>query len=525
MRGVFAYVRVGGGKTLIACLMGTVLRARQTLVFTRAPLVDDMMREYRLVAIPHFQTYGNTTAISYDMLSEDTSTALLRTYYERFGDELAIVCDEADALANLTASRTIRIARFLKAHPTVPFCMMTGTIQRNSVKNYAHLAEWALRGASPVVSPKSAAELDALAACIDVKGKPGEREWGYGHELVKWAFPAQNFHNKDGFTVPFHLLDTEERRLVVQCANRERIRSAKGVVFSDAETAEDYKGEVRVCEWHIDTPDVVENALYELEAGGVKPNGDACVTAAEQWFTGVCLSFGFFYHWVWPNNEPDEQWLEARKQWSKYWRSEIKNYADEYYDSELLIRNAVLADPRHPGNEALRPWLEQSRKRWNGQPHPPTRDVWLSRFAVDAVARWARAQPQPAIVFYQTDAMEKALRAVGFETFGRGTDVQSIEKPRTIAASWRVHGIGKRLHRYNRALVTEAPKSGSLIEQLIGRMARPKQLSPFVDYTFPLHTGPLVSNWAQTLKENASTQTLADFKFNLTRAIMRTEHG
>lgn len=509
MRGAVIVIPVGGGKTLIATLAGTVLGAANTIIFTRAPLVEDMWREWRTNTTVNFRTTGDITVVSHDLLGRPEQANFLREQYARFGDRLAIVCDEVDALKDVSTRRTGRLGRFLRDCPNVPFVAMTGTLQHKSVKDYAHLCDWALRENSPVVSPASQVELDALFACTSVKGIPDYKAWLHGKRLSDWAFTPTPMDVWDDY-------NNETKRHLVSGALAERIRTARGVVVSEHQTENDYKGEIRIRLAECDVPPEIDAALDELALDGLKPNGDVCVGAAELWFAAVCLSHGFFYYWVWPNNTPDDAWLDARRVWAKWVRTYLKRNPIDGSDSEYLLRTQIAQQPWHPGYKALQPWLVQSQKRWNGKPTPPTREVWLSDWYARKVVEHVRHAP-PTIVFYATGAMGRKLHKLGLDVYGVGSDIQHIPA-RTLAASRKVHGVGKRLHHFSRAFVCEPSKSAAGNEQLIGRMARPRQESPFVEVTYPVHTEVLSDGWDDCVKQTALNQYLNNYPLAITRA-------
>jgi superfamily II DNA or RNA helicase len=81
--------------------------------------------------------------------------------------------------------------------------------------------------------------------------------------------------------------------------------------------------------------------------------------------------------------------------------------------------------------------------------------------------------------------MEQGLREAGFDVYGKGTDLHG--PARTVAASYRVHGEGRNLQEWSHALVLEPPQSPQRWEQLLGRMHRPGQNAPYVQYDICTH--------------------------------------
>jgi len=188
---------------------------------------------------------------------------------------------------------------------------------------------------------------------------------------------------------------------------------------------------------------------------------------------------GFWLRWDWAAvGGRDEAWLEAKRQWAHVCRSELERASAPGYDSPSLVLEAVLrrADVRSPVYAAAYAWFQVMDR-----PEPPREAVWVDKFLVD----WALAQPGAPILWYQSDAMEQALRDAGVETFGSNTFLQGPR--RRVAASIRVHGTGTQLQPWDTAIVLEPPMGAAAWEQLLGRMHRPGQTAPAVTFKVCTH--------------------------------------
>ena len=464
-RGLFAPIRVGGGKTLISHLAPVVLGAKVGLVFTTAPNVEPSTRAFHRDCVPNFRTVP-VVVRSYDSLSTAGSTDYLERFADRFGDAFCIVTDECHKLRNLDAARTKRMGRFLLAHPGVTFAALTGSVTKHGLHDFAHLAEWALGRASPVPRPHHAAILDAWAQAIDSDGRPGPREWQAVAPLVAWAGPERG-------------TDTETKRTVARRALARRIRSAPGVVTSVDGDGHDGALEIRVRP--VEMPSAVEEAIRVVKTTDVKPNGDVVTDDLDAARTARQLAAGFYYLWQWPDGKPDTAWLEARSRWHRHVRAELSSNSVEGYDSPFLVAGKIAREAevgvRSAMHEAWRAWDGQRHKRWFGEKTPPTVPVWIDAFLVADAIRWANEQEhrkEPGIVWYKHRAVEELLVASGMPVYGAGSRIDE-DRPHVCAASIRSHGTGRNLQKWHRSLVLEPPADGEGWEQLVGRQHREGQ--------------------------------------------------
>ena len=126
------------------------------------------------------------------------------------------------------------------------------------------------------------------------------------------------------------------------------------------------------------------------------------------------------------------------------------------------------------------------------RPQPPTKPVWLSDFLVRAAGAWVLEQLSarpgtPVSVWYEHTALGAALEQLGLPLYGSGSDPQTSTDD-ALACSIIAHGTGKNLQRTPTMLVLNWPRSGSTVEQLIGRAHRPGQLADAVDVHYLSHT-------------------------------------
>ena len=161
--------------------------------------------------------------------------------------------------------------------------------------------------------------------------------------------------------------------------------------------------------------------------------------------------------------------------------------SDEGYDSPMLVSNRIGREYQEGRRLAIhRAWAEWQEQKV--KPAPPTEAVWLDHYLVDHALAWQARQRKPSILWYGSDAVGQELRARGVQVYGAGA-----EPPREAhdcAMSIQAHGIGKNLQAWERQLVIEPPSSGTIWEQLLGRMHRQGQEADEVSCRVMHHAEP-----------------------------------
>jgi hypothetical protein len=468
--GLLAPIAAGRGKTIPALLAPLVLDCDFALVLTKAGIVAQMRRNYE--GLRSSFAVRPIRIVSYDVLSRESSSRLLDQFVERFDpSRVVIVCDEAHCLADPKSTRTRRVLRFARANPAVRWVMLSGTLLKRSVADFAHLAELALRESSPVPSAgvygtRSISHLDSWSACIDKDGRPAPEDWHTVAPLAAFA------------GVSLEGLRGEGKRSAIRGAFAERLRTAPGVVMSLGDEVE-ASLRLRLLE-DPEPPPEVRKALATLDATGEDPGGEIHLDPLAIWRKARELSAGFYYRWKWPNGAVDEAWVDARRAWHGAVRKELEHRADVDHDSPLLVSRTVEADlARTAAGERVelrrvhRTWPVWKRERV--KPEPSTEAVWISAYlVVDAIHR-ARASKLPAIVWYCSGAVEAYLRQhAGFPVYGSG-DALPESPAHTCAASWKAHGTGRNLQAWSVSIWLELPDGGDAWEQLLARQHRTGQ--------------------------------------------------
>jgi hypothetical protein len=457
--GLIGPVGVGGGKGLLTMLLPHALRSRRPLLLLPANLLETFHMEYRKFK-PHFNVATNLKVLTYSALSVASGADFLNRYQPDL-----IIGDEAHNLRHPESTRTKRLLRYSRAFPETRHCYLSGTLTKRGLRDYAHLAELALGPNAPL--PLDLGELLAWANCVDADGRPSDGDWRvFAPMLPEW----EEFYD-------------ENRKARGRDAFMTRFRSSFGVVASD----ESQLGvSLYFRERSLEEPDAIREARLDLRQTWCRPDGEELVSALEVYRVESQMSSGFYYVWDWPDGIVDEEWMEKRASWHKAVRRLLKRN-DPQYDSPMRVALGVARGTLRDSEAA------EAYVAWCGvkdRPRPPTRAVWLSDFLVRWAGEWALerlAKKEPGIVWYEHTALGEALGALGLPVYGPGRDPQTA-RDSVLAASITAHGTGKNLQRFAHSLVVNWPSSGTVVEQLVGRMHRPGQLADEVVVEYPAHT-------------------------------------
>jgi hypothetical protein len=472
--GLFGPIGVGAGKSDISLLLPVVMRSKVAVLLVPANLREKVFQQDYPTLVQHYrlprlanakvQTLDAECVLhvhSYNELSSANQHDLL----ERLQPDL-VICDEAHALRHPSAARTRRFLNYFRAHRDTRLCVLSGTMTSKSIKDYAHLAWLSLRENAPV--PTKWTVLEEWAAALDsgpVLAPPGA--------LLKFCRDAEPV--REGF--------------------RRRIVETPGVVA----TSEGAIGTSLVfSERPLRVPPDVKTALKTMRETWTTPDdGEAFDDILTLHRYARQLAAGFYYRWIWPRNEPATvraTWLDARKAWNREVANFLTYRAKPGIDSPLLLAKAC-ADGRVSS---------MNYERWaavRDTAKPDVEAVWLDDYLVDDAIDWGRESA--GIVWYEHAALGvRIAEKGGFPLFGPGADGILKERgTRTIVASIKAHGTGKNLQCYSRNLVTTAPTSGTVWEQLLGRTHRPGQEADEVTIDVYRHTLEMRSAMTKALRD------------------------
>lgn len=456
-RGLYLQARVGAGKTLVSALLPTVLAPlgyKRPLVLVPANLLQKTRHEFEAARrdwkVPDFYMLESYTALALEKNA--------RLLYDKRPD--VIICDEANKLRRLKDSAAPkRIERWLSESPQTAFFAMSGTFRKNRITDYAHLLNWALRGASPL--PQDAEELENWSLAIDQAD----------------AFGLTSFCKYVGDVTSY-----EHAKAVYKA----RLLGTPGVIVSD----DSYEGSQLIvraiyAEARLDAEFQQLRELYQRPDGwdlvdtSEESEANDFAAAGSVWNVARQLALGFYYTC---DPQPPREWMQARRAWCAFVREVIKTGA---LDTEKQVRSACESGARPP-DEYLRWFAIKDSFRPNRKP------VWLHDAALQYAKQWGAQGP--GVIWVDHTAFGEQLSAeTGWAYHGEGgldpsgRMIESASPNEVVIASRRANQYGRNLQRnWCRGLVMAAPNSGIECEQMLGRMHRDEQPSPWVTYDFYL---------------------------------------
>lgn len=501
--GALLPIGTGHGKTLLSLLAADALGALRPLILVPPSMLVSFklaMGEYN----KSFKIPANLRWLAYSNLSSPKSSDLLKKLRPD-----VLVGDEAHNLRYFDAARTKRVKAYLDAHPDTRCVWMSGTLTSTGVRDYAHLAQWALRAGSPLPLTSNYNALQSFAMVLDAKAT---RESGGGGRFVSsaqhadWVRFSPLFPDWDAYADDTEDADADEENPEARISPRvhearrrfrTRLATCPGVVTTQDPSS---RASLLFRPRDVTVPEVVVAHLEQLEKTWRRPDGEELVDAIAKWRCGRQISQGFFYRWRWPNGEVDTEWMRTRSGWLRAVREVVK-HGETHLDSEANVRKQTLLyvagdhESLVWGNDALasawREWEPHSRKRWGRLTTPPTETVWLDDFIIrDALAWLEEPGNEKGLVWYEDTAIAIRLAKEGIPVYGSGTNPEEIEGRFAAALSLDVHADGKNLQKHSVNLVLSWPTSGKVAEQFISRTHRAGQLADEVRFDYYNHTEP-----------------------------------
>lgn len=448
--GLFAPVRVGGGKTLISLLAPVVSFAARPLLLVPAALIGKTRHDeaaYRA----DWQLGPWIKIMSYELLGRAQAADTLTEWQPDL-----IIADEAHRLKNPRAACTRRVRRYMREHPETKFVAMSGTITKRSILDYAHILHWCIQpGAAPL--PRGYNDLELWADALDErKGQLRRADPGALKRLCD---------------VPeLELWDAGEQRRAARLAFRRRLQDTPAIICSD-ETPIDASITISDLNPRQDLPEI-DAAFRTLRSTWETPDGWPIVDGLAMFRHARELALGFYYVW---DPRPPREWLEARKEWAAYAREILRH--SQTLDSELQVREAYADSPECRAWVAIRDSFE-----------PNTVPVWLTDDVIDVCAKWMDRTGRGIVWTEHTCFAERLSQLTRTPYHGRqgldanGRAIEQASRTLPLIASIASNGTGRNLQAWNRNLITSMPANGLQTEQLIGRTHRDGQEADTVSF-------------------------------------------
>ena len=513
LRGLFCPMRVGSGKTLVTFLAPTVLGSQRPVLCVPPKLREKTRREFERLA-EHWRAPASLRILSFRELSLDYGTLFVVTpeglplhgkpskalieiaatnprqpisaYYavdgcwwpqtggvhgtfvlvREFGildmaDPDLVMSDEAHHLKNPKAACTRKMSRFMDTHPMLPYIPLSGTITKDKIQDFAHVASWALKTYAPV--PRGYHAIKEWGNALNVKVSDEDRI-GVG-ALIELADPSD--------------LQTCDALTAARRGFRKRLIETPGVVAY----AKQYDGASLLIE---ETPEpkyaeCTEADFKKLRENNNRADDSTLPDGLQIWAYARQRSRGFYYTF---DPKPPEPWKNARTEWYAAVRQGIKYGHSTKIDSEKQV---ALACVQHPDWEAP-VWQEARRAYAAWQAIKPTFRprqiaVWCDDAAIRFVADWM-ADHKGLVWVDHVEFAERLSKVTGapffhekgFDASGRFIEEARPDKDGSIIVSIESNNEGINLqHNWFENLFTSLPKGGNKFEQTLGRTHRDEQ--------------------------------------------------
>jgi hypothetical protein len=521
--GLVGAIGVGGGKTLLSFLLPVAIGSKVAVLFVPPHLYRKTLRDFArlrlfwtLPVLGDYRAPGGLelepgTPVLYIVSMGQLSTAANSNLMDRLEPDLVLV-DEAHYLRGTKSARSKRFARYFSQKPKTRACLLSGTITNSSLTDYWHLCRWALKDGSPLpLSAHTAETFDAVFGTRTDAERAAEAAVR-GREMAANAYLADIRRRYCAWAGTDDPGEAFKKRLV----------STPGWV---ATSQVDCDAGLTIVERGCAVPPEVTQAISMANGMWQTPDGDEFESGLELDQALSTLNAGFYNVWVWPNGDPDEEWLHARRQWSRAVRTVLQRNI-QHMDSPLLVERACVKDDPRLGAMMVELDAEERQSvlalwhQWRkvkGRPSPETKPVWISRFLVQEAVKRANVimkRGDMPVLWYENPAVGDALaEATGWRRFGAGdadsralTDLAQRALDGTaplepVICSILCHGTGKNLQAWRHALVVQTPGRGDTVEQLLGRLHRQGQRADEVVFEWMLHTEWARKCWAKARTE------------------------
>jgi hypothetical protein len=510
--GILGPISVGDGKTLLDLLVPMVMpNCKTAVLLVQANLRDQLLnvdwgyygQHYNLPNLAGGRWFVDGRpmlhVMSFSELSRPEHTETLKNHKPDL-----IVVDEVQNLRDTSAARTKRFHRFVKSLPSVRLCAWSGTLIKDSIRDFAYFSNTALDDGSP--TPRADAVVEEWAAALDVP-KAGKTSLAPG---VLWDFCDKGQNVREGYN--------------------KRLTETRGVISSPDEGS--CKSKLTITRRGVHIPKEVQDKYDAVANSWERPDGEVFMDALSMYRCLKEISCGFFYRWCWPRGEPmavRETWKMARKLWHQSVREKLKHARDKM-DSPFLLQSAAVrwykgywhieTEQKEVGiDEDQQPIFQEieTRREWippltakGPQPtweaefwpqweeveptaQPATEAIWESDFLIEDL-KSLTAGYGPAIIWYEQDTVGRRVAgALGLQHFGGGPDASSeilrVDGTSSIVASIKAHGTGKNLQMFSKNIIITHPQDD--MEQLLGRTHRQGQEAPEVSVHVYQHTQAL----------------------------------
>lgn len=372
-----------------------------------------------------------------------------------------VLVSNCHKLKNRSAACTRRVGRHLEAHAETRFIAMSGTITKRSIRDYSHLIHWCLKDLAP--TPRDFNTLTEWSLVLDEQ-RVDENRIAPG-ALIELCTPEERANE-----YPLDPVRTVRR------AYRRRLTETPGVVA----TQEGALGTSLRIDSIVTPMPEIEDAVIGLRRDWVRPDGEVCIDAIEQWRHLREVACGFFYRW---NPAPPREWLDRRRNWAKFVRDVLRNNR-RGIDSESQVMRAC--DREEYDSGALTEW-----RAVRDSYQISTEAVWLSDRILKMAAAWMK-QEKGIVWVEHIEFGHELSRRTGVPYYWRGGQnregkpIEDHPPGAPLIASVASNSEGRNLQAWSTNLIISPPTTGSVMEQLVGRTHRDGQEADEVSVTLSI---------------------------------------
>jgi hypothetical protein len=242
----------------------------------------------------------------------------------------------------------------------------------------------------------------------------------------------------------------------------------------------------------VETPATVKTALSTLDKLWELPPldtresdrgyGEEFPDAMQAANARLQIASGFRYRYVWEGGEPDMEWLDTKRAWSREVRDRVR-LGTPGMETELLCASAA---------EAGR-WQSSTWEAWKAirrrypSAGPPTEAIWISDHLVKDALAWAEEAKEGILWFRHRALAERVAREGGFPLYGQGSDAGTADiNKNPIICCMMAQRDGKNLQAWHKNWWAVPSGRAEAWEQLMGRTHRAGQLADEVWLDVPV---------------------------------------
>ena len=523
-RGGFIPLRVGGGKTLVVCLIASdafsefgyeriVVHCPPTLVGQLQNKELPKYRKHMSINCPWIFLSNYSQDLRMRKARSGSKGVYVLPYsllQSKYGAEMMeairpqlIIGDEIHQVAS--AKGTARTRRFKEAITKFEpdLVGLSGTITKKRILDYHFLAVHSLK--ERCFLPRTHVQAEAWGKMLDsdAEGVPVEPGGGPIEPLIDW-YKEQTGESVGNNVVGF------------RTAYKHRMSTCPGVVASTGE--DDIGCSLRMTNIPYNKHAAtnlpgwlkLQNIINDVQSLWVTPDGDEIEHAIHLWkWTYELESFGFYNSLYWPdvkvvaerkgvddltameileeskaNHEDGQEYYRKLRRWLQY-------NARQGMDTTMLVGNNMKNHgAKDVGQDLYDAWITWKNSDTGRLVERDSRVIRVCSFRVDEVVRWAKdhykKHGEGAIIWYKHtgvgDWIEEALRAAGLPTIRCGAGKVGSERIEDennrgafAVSSIPAHYQGHNCQHWGFEYFAQFPREAHFAEQCIGRVHRTGQ--------------------------------------------------